>query len=527
MEDKERKRKNINPTVIGMAESDHMQKHGEAASQIIQAYKGVRYDSAGNPEIFKGRNLKDISNYKLNPEYIDQNIKQQSGFSAELIKESRDNKNAILAGDKTRTRTTDGLGSINNPQYDHMRVDANGIPIDGSGSQMKFMGKNKQGGYTVVDKVAKDRAWDRYDGVIDIPKEQYENALAYADNKAAQYRKNAKRLRELGRKDKATEQERLAEQYEKAKGRFRKSDITTEEALEARLNPEKFVNKEVLSDSHYAGEEAAKSALLLSGSISIAQNLYAVIAEDKPLDEAIIEVAKTTVLSGGVAYGVGYSGTALKATMHSSRNEMVRRLGNTSAPAMIATATVEVGLSVKRYASGDINEEELLQELGEKGTGMVAASYATAVGSIVGGAVGSAIPIVGTAVGSVVGGFIGSMIGYNSSSILYRGALETLENERISYERRKIIERLAEDAIKEQERYRAMISMYAEERKFQFRDSCEEILSEIEESIATNNINRFIVGMNQFGTLFGVKMNFDSFEEIDQFMLDDDVVFIL
>ncbi|MDF2565458.1 MAG: hypothetical protein K0Q53_1853, partial [Massilibacillus sp.] len=37
----------------------------------------------------------------------------------------------------------------------------------------------------------------------------------------------------------------------------------------------------------------------------------------------------------------------------------------------------------------------------------------------------------------------------------------------------------------------------------------------------------FILGMNQVGNEFGVKLQFNSFEEIDTFMSDDSTVFRL
>lgn len=48
----------VNSTTIGMAQNQNVQKHGEAASQIIQAYKGTRYDSKGRNLNHQGRSLK-------------------------------------------------------------------------------------------------------------------------------------------------------------------------------------------------------------------------------------------------------------------------------------------------------------------------------------------------------------------------------------------------------------------------------------------------------------------------------------
>ena len=156
----------INTTTIGVIQKELNQIYGEATSQIVQAYKGIRVDKFGDEIIHKGRSLKEINNYKINPKYESQNIKQQSGFSAELIEEARQNKEAILSGDKIRTRTTDGVGKTNDTQYDHIKIDENGNIIENTGTQMKFLKvsitKNGEKKYDVIDKLANNKEWNRY-----------------------------------------------------------------------------------------------------------------------------------------------------------------------------------------------------------------------------------------------------------------------------------------------------------------------------------------------------------------------------
>lgn len=517
----------LNPIVTGMAQCTLVQKNGEAASQMIQALQGKRYDTNGSELSFKGRNLEKISKYKINPDFEKNNIKQQSGFSAELIKEARDNKKAIISGDGNRIRTTDGLGDTNNQQYDHKIVDGKGNVIDHTGSQMKFYGIDAKGHYKVVDSIVKDNLWDKYDGLIDVPKEQYQGALNYADEQAGKLREQAAILREKGRFERANEMESRANAYEKSKKRLRQSDVATNEAINARIDPKKFVAKEVINDTNKAGIEAAKGALLIGGSISVAQNLYSVFVNEKPIDEAITDVVKTTAKSGAMSYGVGASGTMIKAVMHSSKKEIIRKVGNTNAPAMIVTATVQIANSIKRYGYGEIDETQLLQELGEKGTGMVAAGYASAVGATVGGTMGSVVPVIGTAAGAVIGGFIGSMVGYTSSSILYKGTLEVLEEAKISEERRRVIEKLSQEAIREQILYRSKLRDYATTQYHLRESTYANLFSVMEKSIMENDMNKYISCMDSFGEAFGIKLKLNSFEEIDEFMSDQSTTFIL
>ena len=525
----EKSNKLINETTVGMAQNELSQLHGEAASQIIQAYKGVRYDSKGVDIGHQGRSLKDISHYSLGKGDTAQQqkiLKSQAGFSAELLKEARDNKKAVLDHKSVRTRTTDGLGKTNHPLHDHVQVDEHGNVIAGTGSQMKFYGIDKKGNYTVVEKMVKNRSWDRYD-VIDIPREQYDGAVQYARDKAQDYHGQAEALYKQGATELAQKKSETAKRYEEAESRLRKTDVTTEEAILARTAPEKAVVKEVISDSHKAGTEAAKGAVLMGASISLAQNLYAVITEDKPLDEAAKDVAKTTAQAGAVAYITGGAGTTIKSIMHTSEKSVIRNLSNTNVPSLIATSTVEIVKSIKRYASGEINEVQLLEEFGEKGVGMLSAGYCSAAGVAIGGTLGSVLPIIGTGMGTVVGGFLGSMIGYTLSGIFYRGSLEALKGARIAEERRRVIEEISRAAIEEQKKYQETIVKYAREKFAQREEEFSVYLKKIRKSIEENQIDDYIASINHIGEMFDIKLEFSGFDEIDAFMSDENTVFQL
>lgn len=524
MEDKKDK-KIINSATTGMAQKNLNQVHGEAASQILQAYRGIRVDKFGDEIVHKGRNLKDISNYKVNPKYEEINLKQQSGFSAELIEESRSNKEAILSGKETRIRTTDGIGKTNDTQYDHVEVDLNGNIIEGSGSQMKFLKvkvdpKTGEKSYNVIDKLANQEDWKRYDTQVVIPQEDYEGAIKYAEE---QYNKNMELYEKSlnkGNREAAQKYKKRAEDYKKTQERIKPAKLTQEEALNARTNPEKFVVKEVVKDVHNAGIEAAKSGIIIGGTISIAQNLYAVVQNEKDLDEAVKDVLLSTAKTGVTAYTVGAGGTTVKALMHSSKNQIVRRMGTTSLPTLMITGAIEIGSSFKRYINGEIDEFGLMEELGEKGVGMITAGYCAGSGAVIGATVGSVVPVIGTAIGGVVGGFIGSILGYNVSGVLYREAMGALQAEKIAYERRIIIEELARQAIEENKKYREMFIAFSKTQLNKRKEEIEKNLYILDKSILENNIDDFFYSVNNIGKIFGYNLQFKTMDEFESFMSD-------
>ena len=515
---------------LEMAQNDLVQRHGEAASQMLQAYKGVRYDTSGQELEYHGRNLADISHYKINPDYQEQNYKQQSGFSAELIEEARKNKQHILKGEPERTRTTDGQGRHNDTQYDHIEVDGQGQEIAGSGSQMKFLKSGVDGDgdrtFQVIDNLAKDKKWDRYDTVVDIPKEDYEDALKYADKQADKLSRQAEHARKQGKEELAKKLEEEADGFQKAKERIRKSDTKKPDAMAARKNPKLFTAKEVLKDSHQAGLQAAGGAALFAGAFSIGKNIIEVLEGEKSLEEAAVEVGETTAEAGLTAYGVGAAGTALKAIMHTSKQEVIRRLGTTNAPMMIVSGALEVTKSMVRYAKGELDELELLEELGEKGTGMVAAGFGASVGTAALAGAGAALGLTGMAAAAIgtAGAIIGGMIGYQLCSVLYHGAVDTLKRERMSEERRRVLEQVAKEAIARTRRYRQDLEQYAKEAYDKREIQIEEFLEGLYQSMRHNEIDDFISRINSFGTLFGVTLQFQSFQELDEFMSDETTV---
>lgn len=512
-----RRKKIINAKVIGATLNNSIQVHGEASSQMLQAYKGIRVDSLGNILQYKGRSLKKISAYKTgnNPAQVNKIVKSQAGFSGELIKEARDNKEAILQGISSRTRTTDGLGQTNNPIFDHVKVDEAGNIIDGSGSQMKIYktGTSKKYGdtYDVIDKLAKNEKWQKYDCPVDIPSEQYEGALKYAQKRKAEYQKQAEACRKNGNTELAAQYDNMAAQYDNAGKKVRKSNLTTDEAMEARLNPKKFVSKELCKDMHKAGKEAAVGMAIISGAFSIIQNTYEVLTERKDIKTASKDIASTTVTSSAYAYGTEFIGTGVKAALHSSSNEMARRIGRTNAATTMLTTAIDLGQVIKSYASGELDETEALESMGIEGVNILAVGL--------GGTLG--------AVGGPVGSFLGATFASIIANTIYDNSIQILKDEKISAERRSVIEAMCQTALKELDAYQAEIEKYISQRNEYRKDRYDMLFDNIQGSLISRDINNFIKAINDFGLEFNAKLNFETFEEIDQFMSDDSTVFIL
>ena len=451
--------------------------------------------------------MEKINKYKVNPNYTNKNIKQQAGFTAELLEESNRNHDAILNHSNIRRRTTDGIGRMNDTQYDLVDIDTNGNISNPS--QMKFLGVDKDQRYTVIEKLVKDKSWDRYDQPIDIPKDQYEKAKGYALEEAKKLRAQAETLRTHGKYDKAQELELKADRYQNASQRIRASSVTEAEALEARINPKKYVAKTLVRDAHQAGIQAAQGAAFVGGIVSLGQNLCGVCSGELSVEDAAIEVAKTTVKAGVTAYGVASTGTTIKSMMHSSNIDAVRKLGTTNLPTTIVTSTLEISRIIKLYANGEITEAQAFSELGKSGVGSLAASYGAAVGTIL-------LPGIGT--------IVGSMVGYMISSSVYDSCLQILVDAELSYEnycRTKALCENARDAMRSKRlEFEHQVNELIKQRQITISRS----MSTIMNSLDNSDTNNFTDALSNLATEFGRELQFRTFEEFDSKMKSDDFV---
>ncbi len=187
---------------ISGASYETIQKYGSAAKQHYVAYSGADHETGKN--LVKG--LKQISEDKVNPDYKFQNIHQQAGFSAEVKDVAKTNAENIINGDRIRKIRTDDLGSVNDPLYDTVSIDADGNVMKGSGAQMKFLGASQKDptgagdAARALDKL-QSKKFEKYleaDAKIDVPSDQYGQILSEANTKIDGLEKQLKNQQEAG-----------------------------------------------------------------------------------------------------------------------------------------------------------------------------------------------------------------------------------------------------------------------------------------------------------------------------------------
>lgn len=183
-------------------------------------------------------------------------------------------------------------------------------------------------------------------------------------------------------------------------------------------------------------------------------------------------------------------------------------LSKTNLPSTIVVTSLEIGKALSRYARGDIDGPECLTELGEKGTGMLAASAGAAVGQVL-------IPI------PVVGGLIGSMAGYAMSSAYYNSLVSVLNEAKIAHEERLRIEAECAASIAAIKEYQLEIELVVNNYLRENIEVFSNAFTEMELAYNTGDVDSFIGGTNSIVWQLGGVPLFETQAEFDKLMKSD------
>ncbi len=400
------------------------------------------YASANREHLSVLDKLEEISKRKINPNYTNQNINQQAGYSAEIKEQAHVNANNILAGKMGRLRQYDDLSSMQKaqigerfPDYatpsknheivDYASVDKKGNVIPGTLTQSKFVGRN---GAECFEKfLSKD--YEKYfeNGVkVKIPEDFFGDFQKEANITIKSLESQIAKQKSFGNFQKANILERRLQKCKTIKANTRPASITKAEAIEARLNPNLSTAKDVTSVSHQAGMNAAQTGALIGGGVSAITNIYGCIANGKDPMKAIKHTAIATLKGGVLSYGSAFASSSLGGLMQSSANKVIQSLGKGSVPAMIVGACVANVTVFARYFSGKIDEVELCKQLGRTNASLLSGGAMAVAGQTL-------IPI--PVVGALIGGFVGAALSEAFFNALNSKKVELARQRRIEIER--------------------------------------------------------------------------------------------
>ncbi len=464
------------------------------------------YASANREHLSVLDKLEEISKRKINPNYTNQNINQQAGYSAEIKEQAHVNANNILAGKREMVRQYDDLSSTQKaqigerfPDYatpsknheivDYISVDKKGNVIPGTLTQSKFVGRN---GAECFEKfLSKD--YEKYfeNGVkVKIARNHYGDFQRAVNTRIKSLESQIAKQKGLGDFQKAAILEKELQKCKTIKAHTRSASITKAEAIEARLNPKLSTAKDVASVSHQAGMNAAQTGTWIGGGVSLITNVYECIANGKDPIKAIKHTAIATLKGGALSYGSAFASSSLGGLMQSSANKIIQSLGKGSVPAMIVGACVANATVLTRYFSGKIDGKELLKQLGKANTTLVSSGAMAFAGQAL-------IPI--PVVGALIWGFVGAVL----SETCFNALLKAREEAKLARQRRIEIERECREIIKlleiYQNQFKEVFEKYFHETTKFFNQNFDELerasyAGDTDLAIAVNNKSREWLG---------------------------------
>ena len=398
------------------------------------------------------------------------------------------------------------IGGKNEQFYDVAEIDRNGIYVEGSGRQLKFVGGSAEGCY----KKLLTKKFDKYrkaDIPIEVPADYYDGVMEKLDIRSHNLKNQIRHAKDCGKTELAEKCLDQLKQTEITKKNLRKGKLTSEEAIFARMHPKLSTAADMVKISHDAGVESAKSGVMLGGGVSLIRNSVAVIKGDKDPAEAALAVTGETVETAGENYAVSFIGSILKGAMQNAPSKYLQTLSKTNVPATAVTLAIESAKTLKRYGDGDINGTQCLTELGEQGTGMLAAGVGASVGQAI-------IPI------PVLGGLVGGMMGYAMSSAYYNGLVTALNEAQLAHEERLRIEAECKECIAALREYRLDIELatrnYLQDNIEVFNNA----FLAMGEAYHTGDVDLYIAGANSITRQLGGRSLFESKQEFDKLMAD-------
>ncbi|MCQ2690934.1 hypothetical protein JT069_02820 [Helicobacter pylori] len=488
----------------------------DAAIMGSTSEESVPYASTNREHLSVLDRLEEISKRKINPNYINQNINQQAGYSAEIKEQAHVNTNNILAGKRERVRQYDDLSSAQKtqigecfPDYavpsknheivDYISVDEKGNVISNTLTQSKFVGRN---GAECFEKfLSKD--YEKYlkNGVkMEIPKDFFGDFQKEANIKIKSLESQIAKQKELGDFQKAGILERRLQKCKTIKAHTRFASITKKEAIKARLNPKLSTAKDVANLSHQAGMNAMPTGALIGGGVSLLTNVWECVVNGKDPKKAFKHTAIATLKGGALSYGVAFASSSLGGWMQSSANKIIQSLGKGSVPAMIVSVVATNATILGHYISGKIDGAELLKQLGKANATLISGGAMAVAGQAL-------IPI------PVVGALIGSFVGAVLSETCLNSFLKAREEAKLARQRRIEIEKEYREIIKHLETYQNQFKEVFEQYFHETTKFFNQSFNELERALYALDADLAIAVNNKPREWLGQKALFDNKQE--------------
>ena len=238
----------------------------------------------------------------------------------------------------------------------------------------------------------------------------------------------------------------------------------------------------------------------------------------------VIEQGKQVAINeakriGGKMVGNTAKNLLLKAGLNSNVAGKVLAFG-----AMIKDNVVE-------WVDGKISDEQFVREVGKKGLTLAVESVGAFVGADIGVSYGAVvgqtlipIPVVGAVIGSTV-----TAVACSGVIAAVDATFRLWDASKINpaADRRRIVSKIKSDALAEMNRQRAVMQKYFADEKLTWDANVKAGFELIASGTYSNDVEVIAQGLDKILNNFGSRVAFSSYEEFDDFFMDDNAVFKL
>ncbi|MDZ8066095.1 MAG: hypothetical protein RMY64_10715 [Nostoc sp. DedQUE08] len=296
-------------------------------------------------------------------------------------------------------------------------------------------------------------------------------------------------------------------------GKIQSDGTSYKENLWAAENPDIYAAiteaKYVAKEAAVTGANAAVAGFIVGGVISAVKNSITVFKGENTVEDAIVSTVKDAGKSGVRSGTTGIGGTLIR---YGATKLGVKALAKSNVAVTVAAGVIDVGASVYSFAKGEITTQELIERVGQTGTCTTYSLYAgTAAGAIFG----------------PVGAIVGSIAGYLIAASIYQSAATIFKQAHLAEEEAEQVEAICEAACKVMAEQQAEFE-HLFEANFQARcvefDAC---FAAIDAGLTSNKPELTTLALANFAELFGKKLQFENFQEFDDFMINSDQPLIL
>ena len=445
--------------------------------------------AAATDEMLQGMNLFQEAAKRL--QNVD--VPQKQGNLFEFIEAAKFNVDAASKGASVRAHVTAAEG-LPHASADVILKEGNQI-VDQA--QLKSYLKHSELTFKISD--------PKYEGMQKVvPSDKVDRVRELAETRSATDTLKAKDYRDTA---------------ENITGELKHQDIqsggtTYKENLEAAENPEWYTFK---ANAQAVGKEVAVTAAnaaiaggIIGGAISTIKNSIAIHKGEITVEDAIMNVGQDVITSGGRS---GATGAVSVGIRHAAGAMGIQGLTKSNIATALAAGLIDTGVTILSLAKGEITAEEAMQRVGHTG--------ASTIGGIYGGLAVAATFGVGAPA------LVGSLAGYMIVSSIYQSCVAIFNNAKLAKKEAVRVIALCEEACRQMQQQRQefeiLLNQAIEFRREQFADC----FAAIDAGLDVDDPEATTFALANFAALLGKNIQFQSFDEFDEFMKDEDSVLIL